>query len=969
MIMKYLENITNSAPEGLSGLSTNKTPRKKNFNKKIILSSLLFFLLSLILIGIYAVTTINQNLQSDSSIGERRTYAQQNDKDPVKLYTEDLVGLLKNLGIKKFKVPPCSFTDLSPECNVDLTNFKESLVEFSYPSTGVYSFKWKENIAGIPEKSEKDRYELVFNSKIENIYGLGIDYVSGGVAIDDFLDNSFAQGNVSNKYYDNFTNPDAIMARTPIFVIPEKNLIILYIQDEVKQLRLERAENKTEIVMAKKKNSGQFGVGEFIVVTGSNIQETFKNYYTFLNNNDYFFKKPHFKAFGLNWEIYQEMGIFPNNTRIDEAIDQYARKGLILDTLTIGSGFWSYNYGNRALSPMYNSNVSCVQNPVPSNSKCGAPSMEIMEKSNASIFNLEKLYSKLEANNTYLLFGMRHNSRYEYANQFIQKIIAIDPNIQPNDVFMNNSILPYYGYAMGDVAVPLNTKNEKVMSAYIKGLDNAFRVGNASFKGLKEDEMIWYDNKNGRDWHINEKNSFLRSNPTHPISSVEFPQVPNIAESHFADVYRQWDKHWKGDWVSMGSTNYISFGTDAQETNLFFNASNKVDQNILNHGHSLHNQDIIDKAGKDINTSRNGLDKMMQRILAGYVHPNLLKSYNNALWTGTQFVSIGLETDPGAFCTITNINRTTAEEVERDALIFIRDWQWTTFTPVVWQSCGFWHLYDNGQAENYGSYSSHYEIVDLFANKILNEFKEPIMSDRAINTQLLKNYYESASWYGALRKRLQQYSYDMAQEWYQSGVPTLMRPLFINEEWKMDPEVLKLYKTCRFNEDCYPKNGSIIPPEYMYGNALLVRPIMNTRDQNDNNLQVYLPAGNWLSFIKKMPVIKSSGGSSGYINFEANTINSYPVFLREARLLIIGDERNFDKLQAYLYLEPNTNFSEVYRLHDRSFNRDVKSVTRYQGQRIDGKVYLVNLENNKKAEMVADRFDKGYLYANLDAVK
>lgn len=165
-------------------------------------------------------------------------------------------------------MPPCGFTDNSPECSIDLTNFNEAQIEFSKPSARVYSFKWKENIVGNPEKSEKDRYELVFNSKIENIYGLGIDYVSGGVAIEDFLDNSFAQGNVSNKYYDNFTNPDAIMARTPVFVIPEKNLIILYLQDEVKQLRLTRSENTTEIVMAKKKDLGQFGAGQFILVTG-----------------------------------------------------------------------------------------------------------------------------------------------------------------------------------------------------------------------------------------------------------------------------------------------------------------------------------------------------------------------------------------------------------------------------------------------------------------------------------------------------------------------------------------------------------------------------------------------------------------------------------------------------------------------------------------------------------------------------
>lgn len=882
-------------------------------------------------------------------------------KNPVETFNT----LKSTLGISKFWLPPCSFTDINNKICLPATTIDTGKIEFLNPNDGVYTFRWKDNIVGSVSKSAQDRYEIEFSKRIENIYGLGNDHVSGGVAIDDFQDNSFAQGNLSNRYYTELTNPDAIMARTPIFVIPEKNLIILYIQDEVKQLRLSRTASTTQIVMAKKKDYSQFNAGTFVLVTGNTLQDTYRNYYAYLNKAGYFFKKPHYKAFGLNWEIYQELGIFPENRKINEAIDQYGRKGLRLDTVTLGSGFWNYNYGNRALSPYWDTKVSCVQSPIPNNYTCGAPSMEILEKNNSALFDLGSLYTKLNSTDTYLVIGMRHNSRTEYASQFVQKMRAIDSSLNASNIFMNNSILFYYGYGMGDVSAILNTKNSSVMKAYIKGSDSALKVGNYGFRGLKEDEMIWYDQEKGRAWHNELKNQDLNNNPNHPVKNVTFSKVPNIAESQFADVYRYWDNYWNGDWVSMASTNYIGFGSDAQETNAGFYISNK---DISTYGHNL-TQKVLDAMGKDINLSKYILDKMLHRVMGGYPHPNMLRPYYNAIWAGNKFEKIGLEERPGAFCTITDIDRTTAYDVERDALMYLRDWQWATFTPVVWQSCGFWHLFDNGMAENYGSYSNHYEIADLFANRPLNSLKQPIFKDRALNTNLLKQYYDSAAWYGALRKRLQQYSYDMAQEWFQSGVPTLMRPLFVNEEWKNDPEVANLYKTCRHNETCYPQNGSIIPPEYMYGDALLVRPIMNTRDENDNSLSVYLPRGTWVSFLKPLPVINSLGGTSGKISFVPSAINHYPIFLREGRILMIGNESSFDNLEAYLYLNPDSVRSEIYKMHNQSFRREVNTFTRYQGQRISGKVYLVNLDNSKRVEMVADKYGKGFLTAPIKTIK
>lgn len=105
--MNFQENMINSTPSELSNLSTNKPPIKKIiFKRKIILPIILTLILCTALISSYVLSTRNQDLQSDASIGERRMYERQIGNVSINFATEELMGVLTNLGITNLKCLP-----------------------------------------------------------------------------------------------------------------------------------------------------------------------------------------------------------------------------------------------------------------------------------------------------------------------------------------------------------------------------------------------------------------------------------------------------------------------------------------------------------------------------------------------------------------------------------------------------------------------------------------------------------------------------------------------------------------------------------------------------------------------------------------------------------------------------------------------------------------------------------------------
>jgi len=246
-------------------------------------------------------------------------------------------------------------------------------------------------------------------------------------------------------------------------------------------------------------------------------------------------------------------------------------------------------------------------------------------------------------------------------------------------------------------------------------------------------------------------------------------------------------------------------------------------------------------------------------------------------------------------------------KIPRNQKEFVRTMQLQTFMPVMNQSLGFWHLTDQNDVNRV-----------IFASQ--------------------------------LKQRLQQYTYDQAQKWYETGIPYTVQPLYVN--YPNDETAYGLYG--------YAGNDRQTPwNEYMFGNALLVRPIFTDND----TFQVYLPGGattRWRYLLTSGKSAEQGGRTISY----TGTINDFPVFLKEGEILIIGDaDTTKDTLYAYVFLESaGKTQSSVYSVH--------KNGTVYKLQAVkDGEVYkLKNTATNQWVIMTDDHYNKGFRIAEITSL-
>lgn len=179
-----------------------------------------------------------------------------------------------------------------------------------------------------------------------------------------------------------------------------------------------------------------------------------------------------------------------------------------------------------------------------------------------------------------------------------------------------------------------------------------------------------------------------------------------------------------------------------------------------------------------------------------------------------------------------------------------------------------------------------------------------------------------------------------------------MRPLVI--DYPNDPDVAKLYSYLSETNDAQtPKD------EYMFGNALLVRPVFS----DANSIKVYFPPGNWKPFISQPSTIGRTytQGYSDYPLPQLKTANrlDYPVFLKEGEILPITDPSNATKLQAYVFLE-NLNQSSVYTLYPKS-----GEAIKLQAEKIGGSVTIKNLTTGQSILMTNDPYGKQFRVADI----
>ncbi|CAG1008625.1 partial Alpha-xylosidase, partial [Anaerolineae bacterium] len=239
---------------------------------------------------------------------------------------------------------------------------------------------------------------------------------------------------------------------------------------------------------------------------------------------------------------------------------------------------------------------------------------------------------------------------------------------------------------------------------------------------------------------------------------------------------------------------------------------------------------------------------------------------------------------------------------------FLRTNQLVTFFGVTTISRGFWHLKTN------------------------------------------QAYQEAIVFYNRLRNRLQQYAYDQAMRWYETGVPWLMQPLFIR--WPSDPNSHSLYGI--------PAQANSPADEFMFGNALLIRPVFT----DVNTVSVYLPAGKWKRFMQPNTSAITGPTTISYsLATDSGNASDYPIFLKEGEILVIGHNTNPGELWAYVFLDSTNSSSSKYSFHRHDGTSVELQATRGAG----ADVVLKRLDTTPPitTTMASDPYGKGFKIANL----
>lgn len=696
-----------------------------------------------------------------------------------------------------------------------------------------------------------DRYEIVFNKRIDHVFGLGMQSSVNEATVSDFIDTSFSSGHTNNPSVFPAVAFDADVGRmrTPIFVLPKENVIIAYLQPEVKKLRLTRDGNKTTFVLKKKDEYPEGSNEKLVIVIGDNLIDLYSRYNAFLKQEGFFFKKPSWDVFGLNWEPFNEFTQSITLDKIKNIVTYFKNLGLKLSTLTIGSYYWN-SFPKK-----------CV---IANNKKIQTdnPAMEILE-TNSRFKNLDLAIRDWKNQGIKTILGLRtsiHQSQIVNFESKIKQKVSSDTNIF---LFPNKPLFYEWCGGFSDNATVLNTKDNNVLFAYYELLKGAY----GDFSGIKEDEGLPRDQK-----------------VIGPLlySHLNVNRMVNLRDDFVSPLYKALALK---DAIIFGRNDWFGVGTDVQTGQGWVVDPNKANCDIKNDPFCWRKSFTVGMNPNQYSIKYN-VDSFITEVMSGYPHVK-------AAELGFQLPCEDIGTIPEAF--------------EKE---FIRSIQLATFMPVHILSCLPSHLSNS-------------------------EYRDKVFP-----------------FYSKLRMRLQQYSYDHAQNWWRTGVPSLMQPLFFR--WQNDSFVYNLYTKPTFDLNSFPKN------EYMFGNAILIRPLFT----DANSVKVYLPAGDWKPFLK---IGQYKGGQ--IIDYQLSNAFDYPVFLKSGEIMVIGDSQNENNLMVYGYLAQQEEKSAIYQYYsDRSNNFSDSSVIKLQLVKENNQVFLVNLNNNKKKLTNSDPGGKGFNIAYLDTV-
>lgn len=794
-----------------------------------------------------------------------------------------------------------SITELKNYTGLDVTSVVSGVVpEVNNLGEGVYEVK----IANLGPGGT-DGYKIIVPEKVGHVYGAGQTMMGNAVELEDFVDNNFSIGHCAtvNKGEGSrgptmvdFYEEDNCGLRTPIFVLPTKNMLVAYFQPELKRVQLDRSTGKTTVLtLAKREDYPKGGPAALLIIKmkeNATMADAYKAFYSYRTKKGMAFKKPLFQIYGINWETWNEVWCSATKQLVLDAWKKFEDKGIKFSVLSLGSGYWA--------SP----NVVACPESTPDKPLSNYPASDSLAVSEAKyggydglnssssglftqmigkgIFPMVAMRERIQigttdviptdvaANTVNCLAGTGScNNTYKIQQEFMNKLNFSENNgnmlisANPNDIWT------HYQYETDNTGRfnLLNLRSDAVVNGWVQLTRNAY----GKYMGVKQsigavNDIIGL---------LNRKKAV-----TDPVISYSDSKYANIPDDIYAKMYGGYTKVYGNQFVMFGSSGWFDHGDDAIWPGGVWKG--------LKDPYTALKDDSKDK-------EKYVLDSAMEKVISGYEQMN-----GGSYVPPTRTVGSAIIAD-----------EITDEDKKQYAVRTTKNY---TFFPVVTYSYGFWHVKNAD-----GTPDTPKQNAMIFAMK--------------------------------LRGRLQQYMFDKANDWYVTGVPTMMRPLFMDY-----PKLEKAYEQYTYQDSgttaTNPRN------EYMMGNALLVRPIYS----NATDVTVYFPPGVWKPLIPVKSEYVGAGDTGSTATYSMGTsLADYPVFLKEGEILLLGNDVNPDQIGVYVYLNQKSSSSEY-----TYYSRDGVSTIKFQSYKdASGNVRIKSYIGSKVLADVAmtnDPYGKGFKY-------
>ena len=819
------------------------------------------------------------------------------------------------------------------EADLSVTNPMPGVYELTRSST---SFPCTIGSKNGNDYCEPDRYEVRFSGRVNHVFGLERQPMVNQVEVEDFLDTSFGYGHVSatrkdGKLMEGF---DAATGRSrlPLLVFPERNTMMFYMQPDVKILRLTRdgkygcPAGKTCVVMKKHYLYPEGKPEKLVIIKASNLTALYQQYYSYLRSIGRDFKEPNFMAFGNNWQTFGEFGCFAVKDDITRTVNLYLAKRIRLSTVTIGSGYWNsaglQGCGGSADTDFYIQNLPATD------------TLAVNQARYGGLTGIRDLFGWLNGLGIYPTVGMRHRVM-EGAMDTVNSVDYTNNVLRVANEFKNKGYADYANYLVkGTDGQPIKMLQGYLLNTYVSPpayvpayhyfMDTSKQVLTQTWIDLitekygSSDKTKSFRGMKHDDWVFSDQRGFYQQMLSEVKAFCPGPKCYTYAQLESAiPTANLRDDYGQQTFKTYADYYRSKYGQD------FLIWSNSSWFSFGVDGEEMEwlkgPNDPVWGPPASWNQQEAGytkfyVDLALNRIMSGSPQSNNNDhGYGNTGVTGGWWGSDVLPTTSWP-------NNPTLQ---------VRYNQIVTFHPVTRFTGGWWHI------------------------------KKADRSDD-INKQNV------VIWYMQLRERLHQYVYDQAKRWYETGVPWAMQPLMFR--FQNDPEVYKQY------EYIYDPTDQNTPrDEYMFGNALLVRPVFCA---TCNTVSVYFPEGKWRPLVGANPVNRRVWEGSRYATYPMPTMDSsyrmdYPVFLKEGEILLIGDQASTPLLEptrmwAYVFFEgTGAAQSAEYWYYPKAGGNKI----RLQAFRDTNNVVIVrNLNNGRQTTMTNDDFGKGFKVAVVDGI-